>query len=146
MEPAFYKSPLLRYYKLYTVRSQESKEIWVRMHSNKLFLIFLHPTHPAMRKNIKQVIFRASAESLSGKRKKGALNLQPSSPLLEIHTEDEIFQIRAGIFGKLIETNDYLLQFPNTLKDAEGFLVVLMPPLNKIDSMIKDLLDPEVIN
>lgn len=141
MEVAFYKSPLLRYYTAYTVKNQDPKQIIVRMHSNKLFLLFLHPEHPAMSKSINQVTFKFSTEALSGKHKKGAVNLQPTSNLLQIVAGDETFIVKAGISGKLIETNDALLTDPNILHNPEGFIAILMPPLNKIDTILKDYLE-----
>ena len=142
MDPAYYKSPLLRYYKLYTLKSHPQHDLYVRMHSNKLFLVFLHPSHPAMSQEIKEVSFKFSSDSISGKHKKGAVNLQPTSNLLEIKTVSETYTVKAGIFGKLIETNEHLVQHPNSLKDPESFLAVLMPSLSKVDALINDLLEP----
>lgn len=141
MEAAFYKSPLLRYYKAYTIKNQNPKELIVRMHSNKLFLLFLHPDHPAMSKDITEVSFKFNTNALSGKNKKGATNLQPTSNLLQIVAEGQTFVVKAGIFGKLIETNDVLCVKPNNLHLAEGFIAILMPPLNKVNTILNDYLE-----
>ena len=139
MDPLFYKSPLLRYYTAYTYQFQNEVPLLVRMHSNKLFLLFLHPSHPAMNQHIQKVEYKHSNDSLSGKRKRGAINLQFNTHLLEIKTESDNFLIRAGVPGKLIEVNELFDDNPNLIKSQEGFLAIVMPPLNKIDSILGTL-------
>lgn len=139
MDPWFFKSPLLRYYTAFTTQNEYEKMIVVRMHSNKIFLISLHPEHPAMKENIVSVSFKISVDGISGKKKKGAVYLQSNTRLLEICTENNTYIINAGIPGKLIETNEILATDPNYIKNKEGFLAILMPPLSKIDGILKSL-------
>lgn len=139
MEPVFFKSPLLRYYTAFTTQFQSEPPLLIRMHSNKLFLLFLHPQHPAMQENIQTLTYKLNTDALSGKRKKGAVNLQATTHLLEIQTDSNTYIIRAGIPGKLIETNDLLSQNPNLVHEKEGFLAIVMPPLNKIENILQGL-------
>ena len=139
MEPIFFKSPLLRYYTAYTWQYQSEHPLLIRIHSNKLFLIFLHPEHPAMSQNIQKLSYKLNTSSLSGKRKKGAVNLQANSHLLEIITDIDTYSIRAGVPGKLIETNDLIVECPELVKQPEGFLAIVMPPLSKIENILQTL-------
>lgn len=148
METLFYKNPLLRYYTAYTYTYQAEFPTLVRMHSNKLFLCFLHPQHPAMQEKILSINYKFNTDALSGKRKKGAINLQANSNILEICTETKSYMIRAGAPGKLIEVNELLVSNPELIKDPEGFLAIIMTPLSKVEAVIKSLqpLDEKTIN
>lgn len=95
-----------------------------------------------MSQEITEITYKFSSDAISGKHKKGAVNLQATSNLLEIKTLSNTYTIKSGIFGKLIETNEYLVQNPNSLKDPESFLAILMPSLSKVDTLINDLLEP----
>ena len=139
METLFFKNPLLRYYTAYTYQHQAESPLLIRMHSNKLFLLFLHPDHPAMKQKILNISYKFSTDSLSGKRKKGAVTLQANTNLIEIKTESETYVVKSGIPGKLIEINDILLNSPEFIKNEEGFIAIVMPPLNKIDNILKTL-------
>lgn len=147
METLFYKNPLLRYYTAYTFTYQSEFPTLVRMHSNKLFLVFLHPQHPAMQEKILSINYKFNTDALSGKRKKGAVNLQANSNILEICTESKNYMIRAGVPGKLIEVNELLISNPEMIKDPEGFLAIVMTPLSKVEPVIKSLqpLDEKII-
>jgi hypothetical protein len=141
MEPIFFKSPLLRYYKPYTYQHQSEFPSLVRMHSNKLFLLFLHPDHPAMQETILELAYKHNTDALSGKRKKGAITMQSNTNLLDIKTENNTYTIRASVPGKLIETNDLLVKNPELIKQKEGFIAIIMPPLGKIEGILKTLIN-----
>lgn len=139
MEPAFFKSPLLRYYSCYQFKHLDDPSLMIRMHSNKLFLVFLSNDHPIKHENILHVKFEQTTDGLSGKKKRGAPILQAISKIAEVITDKNKYIIRAGVEGKLIEMNEMLLTNPNLLKEPEGYLAILMPPLPKIKGIIERL-------
>ncbi|CAG9333925.1 unnamed protein product [Blepharisma stoltei] len=139
MEPSYFKSPLYRYYTPFTYKYQDDPPLLIRMHTNKLFLVFLSENHPIKNENVLEVKFIHNTDGLSGKRKRNAPLLQPATRLAVVRTENFTYVIRAGVEGKLIELNELLLTNPNLLKEPEGYLAIMMPPLQKISSIVKRL-------
>ncbi|XP_044269590.1 protein Abitram [Tribolium madens] len=122
----------------------------VRVHTNKICVIFLSEKHSILKKHqrIKSLNFQVSPKvnrlknSMSGKGKRGAQLLQPESILCFIETEDgEKYPVHSGIYGKLLEINDRLSENPNLLVDDlnEGFLAVILPDLRRHEENIRSL-------
>jgi len=133
MEPFFFKSPLTRYYTKYFFKYKEEPPLVVRMHTNKLFLTFLGEDHPA--RHATKFTYRIESQEQSGKRKKGAVKISANTVIADAEIEGlGTLPIRAGVSGKLIETNS-LCDFSS----EEAYIAVIMPALNKVQSVVETL-------
>ena len=107
---------------------------YYHMHSNKLILFGIAPTHDCLQNAesdpIEQIKFNTEKlDQISGKRKQGAQVIQYESLVCEITTKNQkSYKIRALIKGcKLIEINDRLTPELLTAKpESDGFLAIMM--------------------
>lgn len=130
-------------------------DICIRIHSNRICMISLAPSHPLFDKNciIDNISFKVtekidrSDNKISGKGKRGAQALQENSNLCIITCNNgDIWHIKCGINGKLIEVNEALLSDPNLLKKPPhegGYLAIILPNIKMYEDMKKLLLIDE---
>lgn len=126
----------------------------VKLHSNKLCLVYVSHLHPIRRDN-KKVIkvdfdmgkLSRLENTISGKSKKGAQRIGLKSPMCNIHCEDgSSYTLLAGCVGKLVEVNDHLLRDPSLISrapEAEGYVAIVLPPLTATDFLQKSLYNEE---
>lgn len=83
-----------------------------------------------------------SDTKIKGKGKKGALNLQPTTTIALITCVDESqYKICSGIYGKLLEVNERLINHPTNIKiDGAGYVAVVLPKKDYVDTMKTQLL------
>ncbi|XP_018572342.1 protein Simiate [Anoplophora glabripennis] len=134
----------LRYYEdkyciNFAVSEAGYNDVLIRIHSNKLFLISLASGNDIIRcgKDITGTNFMIhnndrSEIKLGGKRKKGAKVIEPHTILCQVKCEGmpKMFNIRAGVPGRIIEINEHVKKDPNLLrKDPKGYgyLAVVAP-------------------
>jgi len=84
----------------------------------------------------------------SGKKKKGAIVLEPLDPICEVTTSDgQVYLLRATVKGSLLEVNDGLISNPNLLKqksETDGYLAIIQPKLSeREEETVKHLLTLE---
>jgi hypothetical protein len=114
------------------------------VHSNKICLITLAPSHPIVKENlnITSINFQANDfcnrlnNKVSGKKKAGAQFLTTCSILCHIQCENQLqpFIVRSNLVAKLIEINEDISKNPNLLKDPEkGYIAVVYPKLNEYE-------------
>lgn len=74
---------------------------------------------------------RLSTDGVTGRMKKGALNLKAGSPICFVTLEDgSVVELVTPVGGKLLELNDKLVLEPALLEskpDSEGFFAVIYP-------------------
>ncbi|KAI4498805.1 hypothetical protein M0802_005980 [Mischocyttarus mexicanus] len=126
-------------------------DMCIRIHSNRICLISLAPSHNVFQndKKILKVDYKVSDKldrmlnKVSGKSKHGAQPLQVNSNICTISCSDgQTYTIKCCIIGKLIEVNDVLLDYPETLKEPPhkgGYLALVLPNLKLLDK-VKDTL------
>ncbi|XP_043493305.1 protein Abitram [Polistes fuscatus] len=126
-------------------------DMCIRIHSNRICLISLAPSHNIFQndKKILKVNYKVSDKldrmlnKVSGKSKHGAQPLQVNSNICTISCSDgQTYTIKCCIIGKLIEVNDVLLEYPETLKEPPhkgGYLALVLPNLKLLDK-VKDTL------
>lgn len=126
----------------------------IRVHTNKLCLVFLSPKHSLVVGNqqIKKINFQVSKKvnrynnAIKGKGKKGAQFLQPESLLCFVETVDgDSYPVKAGVHGKLLEINANIPQNYNLIKDDlnEGFIAVILPDKNRFDQDMSKLINKD---
>ncbi|RZB39289.1 GCV H domain containing protein [Asbolus verrucosus] len=79
---------------------------------------------------------------MSGKGKRGAQLLTPQSILCYMETQDNTqYPIYSGIYGKLLEINDRILENPNLILDDlnEGFLAIILPDMRRHEENMQSL-------
>lgn len=125
----------------------------VLVHSNRICLIGFDSSHVAVRKGIKSINFDIgncdrSKNQVSGKGKRGGMNLQPQSTLAIITcVDDSEYKVISTITGKLIEVNERLLEQPQLIGvDGDGYIAVVLPKLEKCDQNISNLLTEKQFN
>lgn len=135
--------------------NDQNLDTCIRLHTNKLALVYLSIQHDIISKGqrIKNVNFQVKNNidrlkiQMSGKGKRGAQFLVPESVLCEITTENgEMYAVRAGIFGKLLEVNSEVVKNPNLLIDEQsdlGWLVLICQDLSKSEKNISLLVKCE---
>lgn len=147
-----YPSVVERYYtKYYYFRNDNINEAHTLLsHSNGICLVGLANTHIAVRKGIKSLSFDVgnfdrSKNQVSGKGKRGAMNLQNTSCLAVITCEDESeYRISSTIQGKLIEVNERLLSNPKLIgQDGHGYIAIVLPKLERCKELLEKLATEE---
>lgn len=143
-----------RYYtRYYYVRDDAPDEDHlVLIHSNRICLIGLAPSHIALRKEITSVDFNIgncdrSDNRVKGKSKKGAMALQPFTALAMVHCSDgSQYKVFSCVTGKLVEVNEALSRAPaETLArgEGDGFIAIVLPKIDKKEAIRDALLTEE---
>lgn len=124
----------------------------VLLHSNKISLITLAPSHPVVKekKNIKKIDFQVTNKldrlenKVKGKGKKGGQYIQPDSTLCFIECEDGAkYSIYGCVKGKLVEINQNLLTNYNLLIEkplSMGFIAIILPSKCDVSTIIEKLI------
>lgn len=122
----------------------------VLFHSNRICLIGLDKSHVAVGKGITSINFDIgnsdrSKNHVSGKGKRGAMNLQPLSALAILTCADgSEYKVLSTVYGKLIEVNERL---KDNLKligvDGDGYIAVVLPKIEKCADIKSHLLSEE---
>lgn len=129
--------------------AEENEDHQILFHSNRICLIGLAPSHVARHKGIKSVDFNIGnvdrrENFCTGKGKKGAMNLQPSSGLAIITCNDDSqYKIVSCVTGKLIEVNERLIADPTmAAQEGDGYVAICLPKIDNAD-VIKEALVSE---
>nr|VCV25394.1 simiate [Mesovelia mulsanti] len=127
----------------------------ILMHSNRVCLITLAPSHPIISgdRTVVKLDFQVGGKvdrlsnKVSGKWKHGAQRLKPKSAILQAECSDgKKFIISSSISGKLIEVNQSILKNPNLIKEdaqGHGYIAIVMPDINVADNYREQLLSHE---
>lgn len=135
----------------------DGNDLGVLIHSNKLCVITLAPSHPIVKNKVKvkSVDFQISKNvnrldnKTSGKRKRHAQILTKSAPICFIECEDNVqYAISSPLPGKLIEVNEKLSEYPEVLRfnynenySQECYLAIIVPKHDvPIEKATEDLL------
>ncbi|CCI41217.1 unnamed protein product [Albugo candida] len=125
------------------VMGNESHDISIQMHSNRLCMTTLAPSHPVFQETILSVDFgeKLKENKVNGKKKKGGLFLIPTTILCRIRCHSgRVYEIPSCIRGALLEINERLVDQPELLKHpAEGYLVVVQPKVAEIYGIQQNL-------
>lgn len=125
----------------------------ILIHSNRLCLITIAPTHPILAEEIKieSINFENVGNKnrlnnkVSGKFKRGGQKLKEKSIMCVVKTSDgNEHTIYSCVSGTLVEINKRLLTNPGLLKDkpwSEGYIGIILPPFPSSEkSVSKDIL------
>lgn len=140
--------------------NQEYNDFCVLVHSNKLCVVTLAPSHPLICQDIeiKKINFQVSKNinrldnKISGKHKRNAQNLNQTAPLCFVEcANDKIFTIYSTVPGKLLEVNDQLENDPQKIRECaptfnhkQCYVAIILPSIrHTIESLNKNLLTPK---
>ncbi|ORY08143.1 hypothetical protein K493DRAFT_332476 [Basidiobolus meristosporus CBS 931.73] len=129
---------LERYFtKHYFVNEATDKEDqYIMQAPNKLCIVGLAANHPLLASeasHIKSIEFSEAVlnNKVQGKRKKGALWLDPRTAICKITLDnEETFTIRAGVHSQLMEVNEGIVKTPELLlneSQSKGYIAILKP-------------------
>lgn len=140
--------------------NQEYNDFCILVHSNKLCVVTLAPSHPLVCQDIeiKKINFQVSKNinrldnKTSGKHKRNAQNLNQTAPLCFVECgNDKVFTIYSTVPGKLLEMNDQLENDPQKIRECspefyhkQCYVAIILPSIrHTIDSLNKHFLTPE---
>lgn len=137
--------------KYYYCRDEAVDEMHsILFHSNRICLIGLDKGHVAVTKGITSINFDIgncdrSKNQVSGKGKRGAMNLQPLSTLAIVTCADgSEYKVISTITGKLVEVNERLHQNLKLIGvDGDGYIAVVLPKIEKCADIKSQLLSEE---
>ncbi|CAB3995923.1 Simiate [Paramuricea clavata] len=149
-----YRSVLERYYKKFykiNINDVPFADQCVLQHSNKICVVTVAPRHPILSKGeVVKVDFQVSKKvnrldnKVSGKGKRGAQHLLPSSPLCDVTcSTGEKYTLYSCIKGKLVEVNQFLETNPGLLNKkpmTDGYIAVVLPKLHEVDEALSELM------
>jgi len=134
----------------YHKSSSDNEDHLILFHSNRVCLIGLAPSHIAFTKGIKSIDFKIgkadrSQNRCTGKGKKGAMNLQPSSSLAVITCKDDTqYKVISCVTGKLIEVNERLIANPELLaQEGNGYIAICLPKIENTENIKQSLMSEE---
>ena len=130
-------------------------DVCVRIHSNRVCMISLAPSHIIFQENktIVSCNYKVSEKldrlcnKVSGKAKHGAQPLQSNSNLCCLTCSDgSSYMIKCCMIGKLLEVNKDLVENPELLKlepHFGGYIALVLPNLKHLDKLKDKLLTRE---
>ncbi|TMW60424.1 hypothetical protein Poli38472_000466 [Pythium oligandrum] len=134
------------------VMGKQREDHYVHMHSNRICVVGVAPTHPVMAEEIESIEFSNNVldSRVSGKKKKGGQFLLPESILCHIRCKSGAsYAIRSCMRGTLLEVNESLVANPRLLQEkpiSDGYLVVVQPKTNEIIDIQESLLTKDEYN
>jgi len=144
-----------RYYRL-NVKVKQNDHL-VLLHSNKVAVCSLAPTHPLLDKEkykVEKIEFiQYVNDEMRGKHKHFANNLNYDQPLCKIiaknlkpsenETDTISFMIYSCLNAKLVEINEKLFEQPELIQEKpnnEGYLAILLPKLDNLNTQLAKLI------
>jgi len=134
----------------YRKSDADNEDHQILIHSNRICLVGLAPSHIAFAKGIKSVDFNIGNADrrqniVSGKGKKGAMNLQPLSALAIVTCKDDTqYRVISCITGKLLEVNERLIDNPELLaQEGNGYVAICLPKIENAEVIKKSLISEE---
>ncbi|KAK9712279.1 hypothetical protein K7432_007236 [Basidiobolus ranarum] len=130
----------------------ENEDQYVMQAPNKLCIVGLALNHPLLASGaspIKSIDFSEAAlnNKVQGKRKKGALWLDPRTTICKITLEnDEVFTIRAGVHSQLMEVNESIVKNPQILlteSQSKGYIAIMKPRSDNSEIALKECQNEE---
>lgn len=128
-------------------------DVCVQVHSNRICMITLAPSHVIFEKPIDKVTFKVSDKldrslnKVSGKGKHGAQPLQVDSNICFVtSSDDKTIPIKCCMHGKLVEINEALLDNPELLRQPlhhGGYIAIVLPNLKFLDKITSSFLTQE---
>lgn len=127
----------------------------VLLHSNKICLITLAPSHPIIKgkKKITKLDFQVTSKldrlenKVVGKSKKGGQYILPDSTLCFIECDDGTkYSIYGCTKGKLVEINQNLTKNPDLLIEkplSMGFIAIILPSKKDMNNVKDNLISYE---
>lgn len=138
------------YYRKADAADADNEDHQILIHSNRICLVGLAPSHIAFVKGIKSVDFNIGnidrrQNHCSGKGKKGAMNLQPTSALAVVTCKDDTqYKIVSCITGKLLEVNERLIDNPGLLaREGDGYAAICLPKIENAEVIKQSLISEE---
>ncbi|KAJ0402086.1 hypothetical protein ATCC90586_000271 [Pythium insidiosum] len=131
------------------VMSRPNEDQYVHMHSNRLCVVGVANSHPAMKEEIASIEFTPNVleSRVSGKKKKGGQFMLPETIICHIRCKSGAsYAIRSCIRGTLLELNDALLENPHLLQEkhlSDGYLVIIQPKTSEVIEIQESLLTKE---
>ncbi|XP_028673961.1 protein Abitram [Erpetoichthys calabaricus] len=134
------------------LKNKACEDHCVLQHSNRICVITLAPSHPALQKErrIQNIDYQISAgcsrlqNKVSGKSKRGGQFLTEFAPLCKITCSDGLeFTVYSCIRGRLLEVNEEILKNPGLLQEkpsTEGYIAVVLPKFEESKSVTQGLL------
>lgn len=142
-----------RYYRINFPKKGD--DICIRMHTNRLCMISLAPSHAIFDgdRKIEKIDFQVTdklnraANAVSGKAKHGAQPMHETSKICTITCSDgQSWIVRCGMNGKLTEANTDLIDNPALLRQPPhkgGYLAIVLPKLDAPEKMKQYLMTQE---
>ena len=151
-----------RYYKRYYKVQSNQEDHLILLHSNRICLLSIAPSHPIIRNDLKieNLEFKVGnprkpidrlSNKVSGKGKKGGQSVDENAILCVINCENgSKFIIRSCVRGTLIEINPLVVQTPALLSEkpfSKGHIAVIMPKLpDGLERLKNELLTEDQYN
>ncbi len=152
-----YPSVTDRYFTRRYIQRDGDNDTCILYHSNKICLVTLAKSHAIFKKDvgILKVNFKVGDKldrannKVVGKGKRGGQFVDENSVLCFVECDDgSVYNILAGVKGKLIEVNEHLMNDPKLLltkAETDGYIAILLQKLgvesNKSNSVSKDEYD-----
>lgn len=144
-----YPSVIDRYFTRRYVQKDGDNDTCLLFHSNKICLVTLAKSHAIFKKGvaIRRVNFKVgekldrSNNKVVGKGKRGGQHVDENSILCFVECDDDsVYNIVAGVKGKLIEVNEHLIDDPQLLltkAETDGYIAVVLQKLGVESDMSK---------
>lgn len=156
---AHYLSYTERYFKrhyMLNIKYPDNDHL-VLMHSNRVAVCMIAPSHPVLNKNkykVEKVDYIQNVnEEMSGKHKHNAKNVNSLQPICKVYCQvlnreenelpERYFLLYSCLNAKLIEINERLLTNPELIQekpDTEGYFAILMPKLDCLSVQIGEMI------
>ncbi|KAG7389656.1 Mitochondrial inner membrane protease ATP23 [Phytophthora boehmeriae] len=130
-------------------RGKTMEDQYVHMHSNRLCVVGIAASHPAMQAGIESVEFTQNIleSKVTGKKKKGGLFLLPNTALCVVKCKSgREYTLYSCIRGSLIEVNERLQTEPTLLQQkhqTDGYLVIIQPKKVEVAEIQESLLSKD---
>ena len=146
MKSIYYNDQIKRYFSKYYINKGQPNEQYIFIHSNGIIMCGIGENNEILKKNITEIIILKQFAKITGRSKHGAHLLNINENIIQIKTDDKVYNFCPQLKGKLLEINLNLSKNPKLLVESpekNGFICLIQQEPSEVENLREKLGKPE---
>ena len=146
LKSIYYNDQIQRYFSKYYINKGQPNEQYIFIHSNGIIMCGIGSNNEILKKNIKEIIALKQLAKITGRSKHGAHILCANENIIQIKTDENVYNFCPQLKGKLLEINQNLAKNPQLLVESpekNGFICLIQQEPNDVEALREKLGKPE---